>query len=91
MHACGHDLHTTCMIGAAAVLGGMRDLWEGRILFVGQPAEETIGGADLMMKDRIYERFGRPDQALALHVDPFVTAGCVALAPGDTVQLQSFR
>ncbi|WP_163339545.1 amidohydrolase [Desulfopila sp. IMCC35008] len=82
MHACGHDLHTTCLIGVASVLTALKAKWQGKVLFIGQPAEETIGGADLMMKAGIYDKFGRPDFALALHVDPFVAAGSVTLAPG---------
>lgn len=82
MHACGHDLHMTCMIGAAAALSELKDAWSGRVLLVGQPAEETIGGARVMMEDGLYDRIGRPDFCVALHVEPELPAGGVALAPG---------
>ncbi len=82
MHACGHDLHMTCMIGAAAALSELKDAWSGRILFVAQPAEETVGGARLMMEDGLYVRTGRPGFGIALHVAPDLPAGSVALGPG---------
>ena len=82
MHACGHDVHTTNLAGVAAVLSELKDLWRGTVWILGQPAEEAIGGANLMMKDGLYERLGRPDAALALHVDPTVPTGSVSLAAG---------
>ncbi len=82
MHACGHDVHTSNLAGVAAVLDAMRDYWQGTVWILGQPAEEAIGGANLMLQDGLYERLGRPDLALALHVDPGVPVGSVALAAG---------
>ena len=82
MHACGHDVHITCLLGVAQVLNNLKSFWKGRVLFVAQPAEETVAGADLMMKDGLYQRFGRPDCALALHVNPLIAAGSVGLSSG---------
>jgi hippurate hydrolase len=82
MHACGHDLHTTCLIGAAAVLSDLKDFLQGRVIFLAQPAEEAIGGARLMMAAGLYHQTGRPDLALALHVDSELPAGTVGLGPG---------
>lgn len=82
MHACGHDLHTTILVGAARVLSVLREDWSGSLLFVAQPAEEAIGGARLMLQDGLYSRFPRPTWALALHVDPGLAAGEVAIGPG---------
>jgi len=61
MHACGHDVHVTSMVGTARRLVAMRDRWSGTVMFVGQPAEERIGGAKAMLEDGLYERFGVPD------------------------------
>ncbi|HEU5116419.1 MAG TPA: M20/M25/M40 family metallo-hydrolase, partial [Isosphaeraceae bacterium] len=66
MHACGHDVHMTSLIGTARWLSDHRDLWKGTVVFVGQPAEERIGGAKAMLADGLYERFPKPDYALAL-------------------------
>ncbi len=84
MHACGHDVHMTAMVGTARWMNANRDRWSGTILFVGQPAEERIGGARAMLGDGLYERFGVPDQALALHVSAGSPAGKIQLRGGLT-------
>jgi hippurate hydrolase len=71
MHACGHDLHMACWVGVARILAGMKDRWQGTLLFVGQPAEEVGAGARKMIADGLFRRFPKPDYALALHVFPF--------------------
>ena len=82
MHACGHDLHTTNLVGAARVLSAFRENWCGTLMFVAQPAEEAIGGARLMLEDGLFTRFPRPNWAVALHVDPGLPAGMVSIGPG---------
>lgn len=82
MHACGHDVHITSLIGTARRLVALRDSWSGTVMFVGQPAEERIGGAKAMLEDGLYERFGVPDFALALHVAAGEPEGKIALEPG---------
>jgi hippurate hydrolase len=84
MHACGHDVHMTALVGTARRLAALKDRWSGTVMFVGQPAEERIGGARAMLEDGLYERFGVPDQALALHVSAGDPAGRVAIDPGLT-------
>lgn len=81
MHACGHDLHLAAMVGAASALAGHRAAWRGTLLVVGQPAEETLQGAQAMLADGLYERFGRPDVVLAQHAVP-LPAGIVAHGRG---------
>ena len=68
MHACGHDIHMTCVAGAAKVLSMNRDSWQGTLMIVFQPAEETSEGAIGMVKDGFYERFPTPDIILGQHV-----------------------
>ncbi len=82
MHACGHDMHITTMVGVARRLAAMRDQWAGTVMFVGQPAEERIMGAREMLEDGLYERFGVPDYALALHVSAGRPAGKIEVPPG---------
>src|SRR6266702_5086527 len=82
MHACGHDIHITNMLGTAKVLAQLRDQWRGTLMLVGQPAEETIDGARAMLKDGLYTRFPKPDYAIALHDSPDFAAGQVAYVPG---------
>ncbi len=82
MHACGHDLHMTVWLGAAAYLAEHRDLWKGTLLMIGQPAEERGAGARAMLAANLYERFGRPDYAIALHANSALPAGSVGLRPG---------
>lgn len=82
MHACGHDMHQTCLLGTARVLSELRDKWRGKVMIVAQPAEEIGSGARAMIKDGLFERFGKPDYVLALHVSANHPAGTVAYASG---------
>jgi hippurate hydrolase len=82
MHACGHDVHMASLVGAATILAKSKDTWHGTLMLVAQPAEETISGADRMVKDGLFTRFPRPDVALALHVSNEEPAGKVALRSG---------
>ena len=82
MHACGHDIHITNMIGTAKMLAAMKDQWHGTLVLLGQPAEETVTGARAVLADGLYTRFPKPDFLLALHDSPDVEAGKVTFAPG---------
>jgi amidohydrolase len=70
MHACGHDMHTSCLVGAAEVLAATREHWSGTVLVIGQPSEEAVSGADAMLRDGLFTRFPRPDVVLGQHVTP---------------------
>lgn len=85
MHACGHDIHMTCLVGTARWLAANKDKWKGTVLFIGQPAEERIGGAKLMLADGLYERFPKPNFALALHVASDLETGKVAYTSGQAM------
>lgn len=80
MHACGHDLHTACLMGASAELAADPS-WSGRLMVVFQPAEEIGRGAQAMIDDGFYERFGKPDIVLGQHVAP-LPAGTVGIHEG---------
>jgi amidohydrolase len=82
MHACGHDVHVTTMIGTARVLAAMRAQWHGTVILIGQPSEETIDGARAMIADGLYRRFGTPDMAIALHDTNEHAAGTVSITSG---------
>ncbi|TGD72690.1 amidohydrolase [Mangrovimicrobium sediminis] len=75
MHACGHDMHMTVMLGTASRMAGQRDAWRGRLVLVAQPAEEVGGGAKAMLADGLFQRFPVPDYNLAMHVGSGLPAG----------------
>ena len=82
MHACGHDVHITSLVGTARVLNALRDRWSGTVLFVVQPAEERSGGARAMIEDGLYSRFPKPEVALAFHVAADFPTGTLDIQPG---------
>ena len=82
MHACGHDIHMSAFIGTARALGKMKDRWKGTIIFIGQPAEETVGGARALLKDGLYTRWPKPTYVLGLHDDAETPAGQIGVTEG---------
>lgn len=78
MHACGHDVHITSLIGTARQLAAMKDRWSGTVVLIAQPAEERVGGAKAMIADGLYTRFPKPDYALAFHVSSQLATGKIA-------------
>src|SRR5271165_983885 len=85
MHACGHDVHVTTMIGTARALAASRAKWHGTVMLIGQPSEETLDGAKAMLAEHLYERFGTPDRAIALHDTNSRAAGTVSLTSGPSL------
>ena len=84
MHACGHDVHMAAFIGVARALQQMKDQWSGTILFIGQPAEEAIGGARAMLDAGLYNRFGKPNFALGFHDNAQIQTGHIGVTEGYT-------
>jgi amidohydrolase len=84
MHACGHDAHMAAFIGTARVLQRLKENWSGTIIFVGQPAEEAIGGARALLKAGLYNRFGKPDFALGFHDKSDLQTGHIGVTEGYT-------
>lgn len=85
MHACGHDVHMTNLVGTARWLTDHKAAWSGTVLLVAQPAEEKIGGAKAMLDDGLYTRFPKPDFAIALHVAHDLPAGQVGYLAGPAM------
>ncbi len=85
MHACGHDVHITALIGAARQLARLKNQWKGTIIFVVQPAEERVAGARMMLEDGLYTRFSKPDFAVAFHVTSDYPSGRIGLVPGTAM------
>ena len=84
MHACGHDIHIAAFIGTARALGKLKDQWHGTIVFVAQPAEELGTGARALLKDGLYDRFGKPTFALGFHDKADLEAGQIGVTEGYT-------
>ena len=82
MHACGHDIHMTSWIGAATLLARARDRWRGTAVFVGQPAEEMLQGAEIMIKDGLLTRFPKPDFVLGVHDTQLLPSDQIGVVAG---------
>ena len=95
MHACGHDVHVTALVGTARIMAASRDEWSGTLMLIGQPSEERMitSGSATMMADKLWKRFGKPDYALAFHVDSTIATGKMKAVVGaaysgaDTVDI----
>src|SRR4026208_875543 len=84
MHACGHDAHIAAFIGTARALAQLKDQWHGTIVFVAQPAEELGTGARALLKDGLYDRFGKPNFALGFHDKADLETGRIGVTEGYT-------
>jgi amidohydrolase len=82
MHACGHDIHMTNLLGVAQYMAAYQQKWKGTLVIIGQPAEERGSGAKAMLDEGLFKRFPRPDFALALHCESTTPTGKIAVSPG---------
>ncbi len=85
MHACGHDVHVTVLIGTARAMAATKSQWHGTLMLIGQPSEETIDGAKAMLADHLYQRFGTPDKIIGLHDTNQLPAGEIGYVIGPTL------
>ncbi len=83
MHACGHDVHITSLVGTARQMAARTDDWSGTLMLIVQPAEERVLGARAMRADGLWDRFGTPDYALAFHVSANDVAGRINVSEGS--------
>jgi len=89
MHACGHDVHTAALLGAAKILSQLKDELNGNVKLCFQPAEETVGGADLMVEDGILEN-PKVDYVIGMHVEPNEKIGTASIEPGPVSSYPDF-
>ncbi len=82
MHACGHDVHITSLVGTARQMAARKNEWNGTLMLLVQPAEERGLGARAMKDDKLWDRFGQPDYALAFHVSSSNVAGVINVSEG---------
>ena len=93
MHACGHDVHITSLVGTGRLMAERKDLWSGTLMLLGQPAEEIVAGAKAMMEDGLWDRVVKPDFAMAFHVTSALPTGSIsaplsaAYSGADTVDI----
>ncbi|MFT5483036.1 MAG: amidohydrolase [Halieaceae bacterium] len=83
MHACGHDVHITSLVGTARHMAARKDEWEGTLMLLVQPAEERVLGAKAMKADNLWGRFGTPDYALGFHVSSNDVGGVINVSEGS--------